>query len=60
MKNSVMTEKDFWDMFNKKHNPRYYYATKKTKEEKTKSKKKGCDNYSAKRYSLRESKGGVG
>ena len=27
---SMMTEKDFWDMFHKKHNPKYYYA-KKTK-----------------------------
>ena len=23
-----MTEKDFWDKFNEKHNPKYYYATK--------------------------------
>jgi hypothetical protein len=56
----MMTEKSFWDMFNKKHNPRYYYATKKTKEEKTKSKKKDSKHRTAKRYSLRESKGGVG
>ena len=33
----MMTEKDFWDKFNKKHNPSYYYASKKTKEKKTKS-----------------------
>ena len=23
-----MTEKEFWDKFHEKHNPRYYYATK--------------------------------
>ena len=27
-----MTETNFWDMFNEKHNPRYYYAKKKNKE----------------------------
>ena len=37
---SMMTEKAFWDTFHKKHNPRYFYATKKTKKKKTKSKKK--------------------
>ena len=36
---SMMTERDFWDMFHKKHNPRYYYGKKKTKEKKTKTKK---------------------
>ena len=35
---SIMTEKDFWDKFNLKHNPKYYYAKKKT-EKKT---KKSC------------------
>ncbi len=37
-----MTEKDFWDKFNSKHNPRYYYAKKKTEKkikEKSKNKK---------------------
>ena len=29
----MMTEKEFWDKFNEKHNPRYYYATKKTEKE---------------------------
>jgi len=31
-----MTEKEFWDKFNKKHNPDYYYGKekKKTKDEK--------------------------
>ena len=27
---SLMTEKDFWDKFNSKHNPGYHYAKKKT------------------------------
>ena len=45
----MMTEKDFWDKFNKKHNPRYYYATKKTKEKKT-SKKKTSRSKSTERY----------
>jgi len=35
----MMTEKDFWDMFHKKHNPRYYNAKKKTKKKKTQNKK---------------------
>ena len=30
---SMMTEKDFWDKFNEKHNPGYYHAKKKIKEE---------------------------
>ena len=37
---SMMTEKAFWDTFQKKHNSKYYNAKKKTKEKKTKSKKK--------------------
>ena len=36
---SMMTERDFWDMFHKKHNPRYYYGKKKTKKKKTQNKK---------------------
>ena len=32
-----MTEKEFWDKFNKKHNPAYYYGKEKKK---TKDKKK--------------------
>ena len=35
---NMMTEAEFWDKFNRKHNPKYYYAKKKTKEEKTESK----------------------
>jgi hypothetical protein len=26
-----MTEKEFWDKFNEKHNSKYYYETKKNK-----------------------------
>ena len=39
-----MTEKDFWDKFNLKHNPRYYHAKKKT-EEKNKKKSEEQENY---------------
>ena len=35
---SLMTEKDFWDKFNSKHNPRYYHAKKKTEKKKNKYK----------------------
>ena len=45
----MMTEKDFWDKFNKKHNPKYYYASKKTKEKKTEKKKTSRAN-TAKRH----------
>ena len=31
---SLMTEKDFWDKFNSKHNPGYHYAKEKNKEQK--------------------------
>ena len=41
---SMMTEKDFWDKFNFKHNPRYYHAKKKTKE-KNKKKSEEQENY---------------
>ena len=41
---SMMTEKDFWDKFNLKHNPRYYHAKKKT-EEKNKKKSEKQENY---------------
>jgi hypothetical protein len=36
---SMMTEEDFWDKFNKKHNPKYYYATKNKKKIKLKPKR---------------------
>jgi len=35
----MMTESDFWDKFNRKHNPDYYGKQEKTKEKKTKNKK---------------------
>jgi len=35
----------FIDIFNQLHNPRYYYATKKTKEKKTKGKEKSRKSY---------------
>jgi|TARA_R110002167_G_scaffold303440_1_gene507698 hypothetical protein len=37
---SMMTEKEFWDTFNKKHNPEYYYAKNKEKEKEQKKNKK--------------------
>ena len=40
---SMMTERDFWDMFHKKHNPGYYYAKKKTKEKIKEENKKQKD-----------------
>ena len=44
-----MTEKEFWDMFHKKHNPDYYYG-KNTQEKKTQKKKKTGRAYTTKRY----------
>ena len=44
---SMMTEKEFWDKFNSKHNPGYYYAKKKT-EKKNKKKDQKQKNYSFK------------
>ena len=44
-----MTEKDFWDMFHKKHNPRYYYG-KDTEKKETQKKKINHKRYSTKRY----------
>ena len=35
----MVTEENFFDMFNRVHNPDYYYGLKKTKEKKTKEKK---------------------
>ena len=35
----MMTEEEFWDKFNEKHNPRYYYATKNKKKIKLKPKR---------------------
>ena len=41
---SMMTEKEFWDKFNSKHNSRYHYAKKKTEEKNKKKDKKQKDN----------------
>ena len=51
---NMMTEKEFWDMFNKKHNPGHYYGKKKAK---TKDKKKNRRSYSKRRHSVFKSKG---
>ena len=40
----MMTEKDFWDKFNFKHNPKYHHAQKKTKK-KNKKKIEEQENY---------------
>ena len=45
-----MTEKEFWDMFHKKHNPNYYYGKQKTQEKKTEKKKTDRKRYTAERY----------
>ena len=44
-----MTEKEFWDIFHKKHNPGFQYGTN-TKEKKTEKKKKTGRTYTVKRY----------
>ena len=46
MDKNKMTEKEFWDMFNKKHNPGYYYGRKKAE---TENKKKTGYSKSTKR-----------
>ena len=46
---SMITEADFWDRFNKKHNSRYNYATKNKKKIKLKPKRQ-------RRYPLFKSK----
>ena len=42
-----MTEKEFWDKFHKKHNPRYYYDKKKAE---TENEKKTSDTKSTARH----------
>ena len=59
VENKIMTEQEFWDKFHRKHNPRYYYAQKKTKEEKTEIEKKGRRTYSTKRHTFPEGARGV-
>ena len=41
---SMMTEKEFWDTFNKKHNPGYYYVKTKNKKENQKKNQKQKDH----------------
>ena len=48
---SMMTEKDFWDKFQKKHNPGYYAKTKNT-QKKTIQKKKDRGSKSTKGYPI--------
>jgi hypothetical protein len=43
----MMTEENFFDMFNRIHNPEYYAETKKKKTPKKKTNRK---RYTAKRY----------
>ena len=45
-----MTEENFFDMFNRIHNPDYYYAKKKTKKKKTEKQKKARGAHAVKRY----------
>ena len=52
----MVTEENFFDMFNRVHNPDYYYGRKKTKEKKTQKKvaekKKARRSNSVKRYPI--------
>ena len=43
-----MTEENFFDMFNRVHNPDYYYGKQKNKKKKIKKKNKKQKNNSAK------------
>ena len=46
---TMMTEEDFWDKFNRKHNPQFYEKLKKKKtKEKIKAKNKEQKNYPSK------------
>ena len=48
-----MTEENFFDMFNRVHNPDYYYGKqKKTKEKKTYEKKKTRKKYTKERFPI--------
>ena len=48
-----MTEKNFFDMFNRVHNPDYFYGKqKKTKEKKTEKKQKTRGTYAVKRHPI--------
>ena len=45
-----MTEENFFDMFNRIHNPDYYYGRQKTQKKKTEKKKETRKRDTAKRY----------
>ena len=45
---SMMTEGEFWDKFNRKHNPQFYEKLKKKNKEKIETKNKKQKNYSPK------------
>jgi hypothetical protein len=48
-----MTEENFFDTFNRVHNPEYYYGKqKKTKKKKTNEKKKNSKIHVTKRYPI--------
>ena len=46
----LMTEENFFDMFNRIHNPEYYYGRQKTQKKKTEKKKKTRRTDTVKRY----------
>lgn len=49
----MMKEENFFDMFNRIHNPDYYYGSKKkTQEKKTEKKKKTRGTYTTKRHPI--------
>ena len=45
-----MTEENFFDMFNRIHNPDYYYGRQETQKKKTEKKKETRKRDTAKRY----------
>ena len=45
---SMMTEGEFWDKFNRRHNPQFYENLKKKTKEKIEEKNKKQKNYSSK------------
>ena len=47
-----MTEENFFDMFNRIHNPDYYYGRQKTQKKKTEKKKTNRKRDTAKRYPI--------
>ena len=47
-----MTEDNFFDTFNRIHNPNYYYGKQKTQKKKAEKKKKTRNTYTIKRYPI--------